>query len=63
MPLLGATAIDMAESYISGTYQIALVMKWSKKNEKFAEAIFKGEALKDDPAPGARPLGLVGQDR
>jgi len=52
MPLFGATAIDMAESYINGTYQIAMVMKWSKKNEKFALGILQGQALKDDPAAG-----------
>lgn len=52
MPLLGATVVDMAESYIDGKYQIALVMKWSKKNERFARAILMGQALKDDPAPG-----------
>jgi hypothetical protein len=52
MPLLGATVVDSAESYIDGTYQVALVMKWSKKNEKFAQAILRGEALKDEPRPG-----------
>jgi hypothetical protein len=52
MPLLGATVVDMAESLIEGKYQIALVMKWSKKNERFARAILSGEALKDEPVPG-----------
>lgn len=52
MPLLGATVVDMAESYVDGKYQVAMIMKWSKKNEKFARAILSGQALKDDPAPG-----------
>ena len=52
MPLLGATVVNMAESYINGEYQIAFAMKWSKKNEKIARAILKGEVLKDDPVPG-----------
>jgi hypothetical protein len=52
MPLMGATVVDMAESLIDGKYQVAIVMKWSKKNEKFARAILTGQALKDDPAPG-----------
>jgi hypothetical protein len=61
MPLIGATVIDMAESYINGTYQIALVMKWSRKNEKFALGILKGEAVKDDPVPGRSVTDWLGR--
>nr|WP_294565904.1 hypothetical protein [uncultured Rhodopila sp.] len=52
LPLMGAVVVNNAESYINGEYQIALEMKWSKKNEKIARAILKGEVAKDDPVPG-----------
>jgi hypothetical protein len=52
LPLMGAVVVNNAESYINGEYQIALEMKWSKKNEKIARAILKGEPAKDDPVPG-----------
>lgn len=52
MPLLGATVVDMAESYINGKYQVAVVMKFSNKNERFARSILMGQALKDEPVAG-----------
>jgi hypothetical protein len=52
MPLMGAVVVDNAESYTNGNYEIALLMKWSKKNEKIARAILNGAAAKVDPVPG-----------
>ena len=61
MPLMGATVIDMAESHVNGEYQIAVAMKWDKKNGKFARAILPGQALKDDPAPGRSLADWLGK--
>lgn len=56
MPLVGVTTIGQWESLIDDTYQLAVVMTWSPRQERFVRAMIEGKSL-EIPQRGSESLG------